>query len=473
MRTAALWCIAACAFAQGPAIPPVPATDRANVPSSGITFSQASQFQGSVAAGQPASSITLSLQDAIDRALKNNLGLLVRSTGTDLARAERIRTLSALLPNVVGGISETVQQINLASFGFHLPNAPSILGPFGVTDLRASASQTIFDWTSVKNRQSARENERAAALSVNDARDLVVQAAAGAYLQIVSDEARVAASRVQVDTAQALYERARDQHQAGVTPAIDELRAQVELKTEQQALLAQQNQLDKDKLGLGRVIGLPSGQTFTLTESAPYSALEGLTPAEMLKRAYDTRADYKSAMAQVRAAEIARQAAVAERYPAVEVAANYGDIGRNIGNSHGTFTVTGSLRFNIYDGGRIRADIVQADAIIQQRKDEAADLQGQIDQQVRSALIDLKTAADQVTVARDNLNLADQTLAQARDRFAAGVADNIEVVQAQQSVANANQAVISAILNHNLAKVSLARAVGAAETSLKQFMGGK
>ena len=473
MKILALTCFTISAFAQGPAMPPPRATVPANVPTTGLATSQSAQFQGSVPAGEPAASIALTLQDAIDRGLKNNLGLLVRNTGTEFARAERIRALSALLPTVAGSISETVQQINLATFGFHFPGVPTVIGPFGYTDLRASASQTIFDWTAVKNRRSADENLRAVNFSVQDARDLVVQAVASAYLQIISDQARIDATRAQVTTAQALYERARDQHQAGVSPAIDELRAQVELKTQQQVLIAEQNQLDKDKLSLGRAIGLPSGTAFTPSESAPYSALEGLTPEDMLKRAYENRSDYKSAMSQIRAAEIAREAAFAQRYPALGLDANYGDIGVNIGQSHGTFAVTGSLRFNIYDGGRIRADIEQADAVIKQRKDEMADLRGQIDQQVRSALIDLNTARDQVAVARDNLNLANQTLTQARDRFAAGVADNIEVVQAQQSVASANQSLISAILMHNLAKVSLARAVGAAETSLKQFMGGK
>jgi len=439
-------------LAQGPAQPPPPARFPAQIPGSGLTRSDPGQFQGSVAAGQASASITLSLQDAIDRGLKNNLGLLVRTTGTELARVEHIRALSALLPTIAGNISETASQINLATFGFHVPNVPTVIGPFGYTDVRASASQTIFDWTAVKNRRSAEENQRAADLSVQDARDLVVQGVGSAYLQIISDQARIDATRAVVATAQALYERARDQHQAGVSPAIDELRAQVELKTEQQTLIAEQNLLDKDKLVLARVIGLPGGQVFTLSESAPYAALEGLTPEEMLKRAYENRPDYKSALSQVHAAEIARQAAQAERYPTVGVDANYGDIGRNLGSSHGTFTVTGSVRFNVYDGGRIRADIVQADAIIQQRKNELAELQGQIDQQVRSALIDLNTARDQVVVARDNLNLANQTLEQARDRFAAGVADNIEVVQAQQSVANANQSLISAVLLHNLAK---------------------
>jgi outer membrane protein TolC len=134
--------------------------------------------------------------------------------------------------------------------------------------------------------------------------------------------------------------------------------------------------------------------------------------------------------------------------------------------------VTGTLKFNIYTGGRIRADVEQADAVIKQRKDQLADLQGQIDVQIRTALLDLKTAADQVAVARDNVDLAGQTLVQARDRFAAGVTDNIEVVQAQESVANASQTLISSIYMHNLAKVELARAVGMTETNLKQYMGG-
>ncbi len=475
MRSLAFVFLTIAVYAQTEAVPPSPATVRANVPNSGITSAQQGLFNGSVATGQAGPPLSLSLQDSLDRGLKTNLGLLVQTAGAQLARAERIRALSALRPAVVGNIAETVQQVDLAAFGFrgNFPGIPQIVGPFGLTDLRASASQTIYDRTALKNRRSAMEDERAANLSVQDARDLVVQAVATAYLQIISDQARIDATRAQVATAQALYERARDQHRAGVSPAIDELRAQVELKTQQQALIAEQNQLDKDKLTLGRVIGLPPGQEFTLSESAPYSALEGLSPDDMLKRAYDTRSDYKSAMSKLRVAELAREAAVAQRYPALGITGNYGDIGTNIGNSHGTFAVTGSLRFNIYDGGRIKADIEQAEAIIKQRKDELADLRGQIDQQVRSALIDLNTARDQVAIARENLDLANQTLEQARDRFSAGVADNIEVVQAQQSVANANQSLISAVLLHNLGKVSLARAVGAAETSLKQFMGGK
>jgi len=326
--------------------------------------------------------------------------------------------------------------------------------------------------TTLRNRRSATQNERAAQLSVQDARDLVVQAVATAYLQIIADLARIDATRVQVTTAEALYQRARDQHRAGLSPAIDELRSQVEWKMQQQQLISQENQLAKDKLALGRVIGLSPSQAYSTSDAIPYAPLDGIAPDAVFKRALESRSDYQSALMQVRAAETAREAAQAERLPSVALDANYGDLGTSLANSHGTFAVTGSLRFNIFTGGRIRADVEQADAIIQQRKDQLGDLQGQIDVEIRNALLDLKTAADQVAVARDNVDLAGQTLVQARDRFVAGVTDNIEVVQAQESVANANQMLISGIYMHNLAKVQLARAAGMTETNLRQYMGG-
>jgi outer membrane protein TolC len=431
-------------------------------------------FQGSVSSGQATSTpIMLSLQDSIDLGLKSNLGLLTRDNSSRTARAERLRALSALLPSVTGSISETAEQINLATFGFRFGGVPAVIGPFGYTDVRASATATLFDWSARQTLQSEKKNVRASDLFVQDARDLVVQAVSSAYLQIIASAARAEATQAQVATAQALYERARDQHQAGVSPAIDELRAQVELKTQQQVLLAQQNQLAKDRLTLARAIGLPAGQVFEIIDAAPYAQLEGLTPEDMLRRAYESRADYQSAKAQLEAAEAARRAAVAQRYPTLELAANYGDIGVNLAHSHGTFGVTGSLKVNIFDGGRIRADVDQADTVIKQRREELSDLQGRIDFEVRTALLDLRSAADQVEVARSNFDLATLALTQARDRFAAGVTDNIEVVQAQESVANAQQSLISSTYAHNLAKVNLARAVGMAEASLKQFMGGK
>ena len=229
----------------------------------------------------------------------------------------------------------------------------------------------------------------------------------------------------------------------------------------------------KDKLTLARAIGLPSGQVFEIADKAPYKPLDGLAPAEALQRAYASRADYQSAQALVRAAEFTHRAADSEWLPTASITTNYDVVGPTLDNSHGTFGITGSIKMNLFDGGKRRADMLDADTTTKQRREELANLQGQIDQEVRTALLDLKSAADQVAVAQDNVGLADQTLTQARDRFAAGVTDNIEVVQAQDSVANAQQNLISSIYAHNLAKVALARAMGATEANLKTFMGGK
>jgi outer membrane protein TolC len=226
-------------------------------------------------------------------------------------------------------------------------------------------------------------------------------------------------------------------------------------------------------LTLARAIGLPSGQVFQITDKAPYTPLEGLTPNDALQKALASRSDYQSAQAQVRAAELAHRSVSDEWLPTANLSTNYDLVGPTLDNSHGTFAVTGSIKMNIFDGGKRRADILDASTTVKQRREELANLQGQIDQDVRAALLDLKSAADQVAVAQDNVGLADQTLTQARDRFAAGVTDNIEVVQAQDSAAAAQQNLISAVYAHNLAKVALARAMGATEANLKTFMGGK
>jgi outer membrane protein TolC len=276
-----------------------------------------------------------------------------------------------------------------------------------------------------------------------------------------------------VETAQVLYDRAQDQQRAGTAAGIDVLRAQVELKQQQERLLAQTNQFEKDKLTLGRIIGLPPGQNLTIAEATPFSPLNSITEGQALETALSRRSDYQSYKAQVRAAEDAVKAAHGQRYPTVQVTADYGYIGSSPANSHGTETFAASATVNLFDGGRITGDVIQAKAALKQRQDELADLGAQIDYQVRTAFLDLRTAADQVVVAQDNLDLANQTLVQARDRFTAGVTDNIEVVQAQESVATADYTLISALYAHNLAKTELARALGGAEGELQKFMEAK
>lgn len=436
---------------------------------------QQGQFQGSVPAGTISPTpLELTLHDAIDRGLKANLGLLVATSTSDLSRGQRVQALSALLPEAHAQVTETEEQISLKSLGFNIKipgvNINPISGPFHYTDVRAYASWNAFDYTARKNYRAAQETNRAEQLSVMDARDLVVQATAGAYLQIIADASRVQAIRSQVETAQALYDRTADQQNAGTAAGIDVLRSQVELKQQQQRLRGQANQLDKDKLALSRVIGLPPGQEFNLSETAPFSPLTSLTQDQALSTALAQRPDYKSYQARVRAAEDSLSAARGGRYPTASITANYGDIGPTLASSHGTFGATASASVNLFNGGRIGAEVVQAQASLKQRQDELADLGGQIDYQIRASFLDIHTAADQVAVAQDNLELANQTLAQARDRFAAGVTDNIEVVQAQESVASANDNLISSLYAHNIAKVGLARALGNAEQGIQKLM---
>ncbi len=429
------------------------------------------QFQGSVPSGIPSPTpLELKLDGAIQRGLQTNLGLLTRDTTSLTVRAERTRALSALLPQVTGSLAETEQQLSLATLGISFPGVPTIVGPFSYITAQASVSAKVFDWSARKNLSSAKANEESARLSVQDARDLVVQGVTNAYLQIIADASRVTSIQAQVDTAQAIYTRAVDQRRAGTSPGIDVLRAQVELKTQQQRLLAQQNLFDKDKLSLARVIGLPPGQVFNLADSVPFAPLAGLTQDEALRTALAQRPDYQSARKLVDAAKEAVKAAQAQWYPTVDLNGYYGDAGITLNNSHGVFLLTGALNFNIFNGGRIRSDVEQARATLKQRSDELADLGGQIDFQVRAAFLDIRTASDQVAVANDNLALATQTLEQARDRFKAGVADTIEVVQAQESVASANDSIISALFAHNVAKAALARALGIAEQGMKRFI---
>ncbi len=218
------------------------------------------------------------------------------------------------------------------------------------------------------------------------------------------------------------------------------------------------------------MIGLPNGQEFNLSETAPYAPLTSMTQDQALVAALAQRPDYQSGQARVRAAENDVQGARGQRYPTAGVTADYGDIGPALNDSHGTFTFVASAKINLFNGGRIAGDVIRAKAALKQRQDELADLSGQIDYQVRAAFLDIRTAADQVAVAQDNLDLANQTLSQARDRFTAGVTDNIEVIQAQESVASANDSLISALYAHNLAKVSLARALGGAEQGIQKIM---
>jgi outer membrane protein TolC len=269
-----------------------------------------------------------------------------------------------------------------------------------------------------------------------------------------------------------LYTLALDQRKAGVVAAIDVLRAQVQLQSDQQRLIFYQNEFEKQKLNIERAIGMPLGQKISLSDKLPYAPLEAITLDQALEQAYRLRSDYKSAIAQVRAAEKSKQAAKSERLPSFAVNASGGGVGTDPTTILSVFSVSGSLNIPIYLGGRISADIEQADAQLQQLRANAENLRGNIEHDVRSAFLDLKSYETQLKIAQSQIVLAQTQLQQSRDRFTAGVTNNIEVIQSQQSVITSDDNYISSLYSYNQAKAALARALGLAVEESKRLVRG-
>jgi len=430
-------------------------------------------YQGSVPSmSSPGPTFPLSLDDAVRRGLEYNLGAISNQNTVRQNEGYRLVERSELLPQISADVLVVEQQVNLAALGFqgNIPGIPAVVGPFHYVDLRAGLTQNVFSLTRTRNFRSASQQLAAARLSAEDSRDLVTLAVTGGYLELIAAASRVDAARAQVATAQTSFNLARDRLAAGVVPRIDYTRSQVELQTQQQRLTSLENNLAKYRIYFARLIGLPAAQQYTLSDALPFAPMKNLTLDQALLRAYSHRADLKAAGALVRSAEYARQAAVAEHYPWVELTGDYGVLGSSPANSHGTFSVAGAVRFPIFEGGRIRGDVMQADAALKQRQAEYQDLRGRIDAEIRTAFLDLVTAANQVAVSDSNRGLAAQTLKYAQDRFAAGVTDTLEVVQAEETVAAAEQDYISSVYSHNLAKATLARAMGQAGLNIKQFL---
>lgn len=417
--------------------------------------------------------ISLTLLNAIDRGLKYNLGIILSEQGNRSARAARIRALSEMLPHIHARAGESVQQINLAAYGIPLaPGQASIIGPFSIFDTRAQATESL-GFNSLYKERAARENVEAARYSYQNTRDLIVLVVGSSYLQALADSSRVDSVTAQVQTAQALYDQAVNLKNAGMTAGIDVLRAQVELQAQQQRLLVTKNDYDKQLLTLARTIGLPMGQNFQLTDTMPKSEPVPITFEDALKRAYEKRSDYQQAQAQLRAAELQVKAAKAERYPELGLNGDYGVLGKTPGNSHGTFTAAAGITIPIFEGRKIEADVIQADTVLQQRQADLDDLRQRIEYEVRTAFLDVNAATAQLQVATSALDLARQQVSQSQDRFRAGVTNTVEVVQAQEQRATAEENYINSLYAHNVAKLNLARALGVAEDATKRFLGGQ
>ncbi len=416
--------------------------------------------------------IALTLEETLARGLKYNFGITQGNLDTRFERADRLRALSQLLPTLNIRPSVTEQQVNLASFGFSgFPGIPSVVGPFSVYDARAYLAAPVLNFNALRNYRAGAESINAAQLSYQDVRDQVTLIVTGLYLQAIAGSARIDTARAQVDTSQTLFKRATDRKSAGTAPAIDVVRSQVELQAQQQRLIAAEGDFEKQKVSLARAIGLPLGQQFRLADTIPYTPLPAsIDLAQVLADAYRARSDYQAAQARVKAAELRKQAALAERLPTAGVDANYGVIGPQINRTHGTFTVQGFVNIPVFQGRRVEAEVLEADTELQRQRAQLENLRGRIDSEVRLAFIDLRTSGRQVEAARSNVDLARQQIEQSQDRFAAGVTNNLEVVQAQEAVAAANESFISSLYAFNVAKAEIARAHGVAEKAITEYL---
>jgi outer membrane protein TolC len=433
-------------------------------------------FGGSISgAGKPFSG-KLSLKEAVERGLEFNLGNKGLSITLQQSRGQSTVVRSALMPNLNGTLSETVMQSDIAAQGFRIRipfagfSIPAVVGPFNYFDVRARLSQTIADFAALNNYRSSLEAIHANEFLAQDAKDLVVLAVGGAYLQVQAAQARIDAEQSQLTTAKALYDQTAQQRAAGLLAQIDVNRSEVQMLTRQQRVTSLQNDLAKQKINLARLTGLPPNDHYELSDRIAFSDAPALGEEDAVRQALGKRADIKAAMAQIRAAEKTKLATRAERLPSLAMNADYGVIGLNPAQSHGTFSVTGTLRVPIWQGGRYQGDLEQANAALDQRKSELEDLRSRVESEVRNAFLDLEAAASQVVVSQKNLDVSQETLTLTRQRLDAGITDSVEVSQAQATVASAELDLINSIFAHNLAKLNLARSQGAAADNLPQYL---
>jgi outer membrane protein TolC len=457
---------------------PISAAEGTTTPSAQATQRQ-NPFLGSVPSKNTGTKLELSLREAIDRGLRFNLGLIESSQTSADVRAERLRALSRLLPQLSLDARQAYENISYKEIGLKLPPIPGLpalpttSGGFGYQDTRVGLTQTLYN-AELRNQYRARKSdEEASILSVRDSRDVIVFAVGLAYMQVIASAARVETARAQLASARELDQQTANRLKSEVSPEIDSLRAQVEHQSAEQRLTNVTNQLEKDKLTLARIIGLAIDQDFVLSESLAYHPVSGTTIETAKQDALRSRADVRSAEASVRAAAFTLRAQKAQHLPVVSVSANFGGAGVNVGNFNQVYTVSGNVSLPIYTGGRIRADIQQAQADLARRQAEYEDLKGRVAYDVRVAWLDLSASDSSVKVAERNKSLADRALAQSQDRYMNGVTNYVEVVQAEEALTVASENYIQSLFSLNVALISFARAVGDAETRLPQLLGGK
>ena len=428
--------------------------------------------------------LSLSLDDAISIGLQRNLRLKFERANQRAVRGYRGQIDNSILPNLQFKAATSAQEINLAALGFNPSKVGPLLSQFGInpsqlqtivkvntTSVQVSLDQQIINLPDLELYRAIKPEFRSVDLNLQDSDEQLVQAVATAYLKVLADQANLANAIAQEESARVLFDQATQRDQAGVGIRLDVLRAQVQYQQQQQGHVSADAELDKDGIQLNRVMGLPAGQQLDLTQDAPYSELGQFTLEQARDTALSHRSDLLGLQQNIIVASHEAKAVKYGRLPTVAVNGFYGVVGETTGLYHGVFTAQGSLKFPIFNEAAQRGEQETVDAQLQQLRDQEDNLRGTIEAQIRTSMLDIDTASQLVKVAQSNVDLARQELADARDRFSAGVSDNLEVVDAEATVTGAQAQLVSALYQFNVAKVGLARSTGVLESRYRAFLG--
>jgi outer membrane protein TolC len=444
-------------------------------------------FFGSVLA-HPANDETLklSLDDAVRLGLENNLGLKEAENDEKYLQGQKNEALQNFLPTISLNGDLGVHQHNLAALGFgpdtlskfakifpggKIPAGMSFITRDDLTEGQIQYRQMLFSGPVIAAYQAAKAAENAAHFARTSARGEVVQQVASAYLHAIAAASEVDSAQALEAEGRELLKQAQAAHEAGTAARLDELRARVQLQAQQQALIAAQNGYEKDLILLKREIGIAPGQKIALTDPAPFSDLAVQSPEEVRAVAYANRQDYRKLQNQALEFKAIHTAYRLQRVPSLSFGGYYGVSAVNDAGSHGNFVAQGNLSVPLFREARLRGDIDTAQAQRAAVEAQLADLRGQIDRQVRSALLDVNASSKLVEVARSNVELAIRTLADETARVSAGVDDNLPLVAAQATLASARSNLVESLYQYNLSKLALARASGILEQEYRTYLG--
>ena len=431
--------------------------------------------------------VKLSLDEAVNRGLGTNLGLKESEASETKFKGEVTEAVQYFLPSITVTGATGYNEFNLESFGF----TPGLLGKIGqsgifppsafsglsfitksdVTTGQINYEQTLFSGTYIDGYKAVRAAEKSAYFSKMSARGEVVQQVATAYLAVIAAQSEVENAKALMDADKVLLDQAHAKHEAGTVANLDELRARVQYQQQQQIVVSDENKREKDEILLKREIGIAPGQKLELTDPAPYSELASRTPEELKTEAYANRQDYQNLQNQERETRMLVGASKAERLPTLTFKGNYGVTGVTGAGYHGTMSAVGTLKVPIFKEASLRGDTDVAKAQLQGVSLQLGDLRGRIDQQVRSALLDVQAAQKLVEVARSNVDLAAQALSDESDRFNAGLDDTLPLVQAQSTLQSAQSNLVESLYQFNLSKLGLARSAGVIELQYKTYLG--